>query len=134
MVMQQRFRTLTIWRAFLRTARSFCSDKSDLAMLPDATSFFSFILETAIKSKFVKISLEYMAQTSGNKLYIQLLYLLVMLENQYLKICLFLRISGHDSSANAPDNTSSSNNLLWNSWLLLQILNCSFYSKFAQYK
>lgn len=134
MVMKQPFRTLTIWRAFSRTARSFCSDKRDLAMLPGATSFFSFILETAVRSKLMKISLEYMAQTSGNKLYIQLLYLLVTLENQYLKICLFLRISGHESSANAPDNTRSSNNLLWNSWLLLHILNCSFYFKFSQYK
>jgi hypothetical protein len=39
-------------------------------------------------------------------------YFFWTLQNKYLKSCLLLRISGHVSSANAQDSTSSSNNLL----------------------
>jgi hypothetical protein len=65
---KQLLQTFTIWQAFSRTARSFCSDKSELAMLPGATSFFSFILLTAEGSKSMKISLDNSAWMLQNKL------------------------------------------------------------------
>lgn len=49
--------TLSIWRAFSMIARSFGSDKRELAVLPVATIFFSFSLETEMGSKSMKTSL-----------------------------------------------------------------------------
>jgi hypothetical protein len=57
-VIKQALQTFSIWRAFSRTARSFGSDKTECATLPGATSFFSFILQTAAGSKSMKISLK----------------------------------------------------------------------------
>ena len=64
---KQALPTFSIWRAFSRTARSFCSDKREWAVLPGATSFFSFILETAAGSNSMKISLEDSAWILQNK-------------------------------------------------------------------
>ena len=49
--------TLSIWRAFSIMARNLGSDSRELAIVPGAKIFFSFILETATGSKSMKTSL-----------------------------------------------------------------------------
>ena len=50
--------TLDICRAFSMIERNFSSDNKELAVLPGATSFFSFNFETATGSKSAKTSLQ----------------------------------------------------------------------------
>jgi len=56
-IQERKVLTLSIWRAFSITPRSFCSDNKELLGLPGAIIFFSLNFETNIGSKSMKTSL-----------------------------------------------------------------------------